>query len=380
VTASKSISWIAIITMVAACLPLLGTHIIVKEAVNIIDEVSAVPHGYQANIYALHFDENASDQKHVVVLDAGHGGHDPGCLGAHSKEKDIALSIALRLGEALTTAHPEVEIIYTRKKDKFVPLHKRIAIANERKADVFISIHCNYVGNPNICGSETYVMGLHRAEENLNVAKRENAVVLMEEDFHSNYEGYDPNSPVGHILLSTIQNIHLDNSIMLAAEVETTLAARKRYKSRGVKQAGFVVLRQATMPSILVEAGFLSNAKEEQYLMSDTGQTDIANSLLTSLRSYLRLTEGSAADGQAETSTEPTSDIRQPYTIQLGVYSNPDNPKVLKQVLPLGKPNITAIGDVYRYTMGRYSSRSAAETALFSIHALGLTDAYIRQL
>jgi len=168
----------------------------------------------------------------------------------------------------------------------FIPLHERIGLANEKNADLFISIHCNYVGNPNVCGTETFVMGLHKAEENLNVAKRENSSVLLESEYETHYEGYDPNSPIGHILLSMIQNVFLDNSIKVASHVEDELIDRKRTKSRGVKQAGFVVLKQATMPSILVETGFLSNPKEEKYLLSDSGQMEMANGISNGVLKY----------------------------------------------------------------------------------------------
>jgi len=260
---------------------------ILNSHISIIDE--AIDHEHAqliTNIYSYEFVENAKDGRMVVVVDAGHGGHDPGTHGKNSKEKDIALKIALKLGKSLKSSSQNVEVIYTRTKDVFIPLRDRIGLANDKKADLFISIHCNYVGNPHVCGTETFVMGLHKAEENLQVAKRENSSILLESQYETHYEGYDPNSPVGHILLSMIQNVFLDNSIDVASSIENQLVARKRTKSRGVKQAGFVVLKQATMPSVLVETGFLSNPKEEKYLLSESGQNEMANGIAKGVYKY----------------------------------------------------------------------------------------------
>ena len=223
-----------------------------------------------------------------VVIDAGHGGKDSGCRGRYGLEKNIALNIALQLGSLIEYHHPEVEVIYTRKEDVFIPLFKRIDIANKNEADLFISIHCNSIAHKNTRGSETYVMGLHRAEENLAVAKRENSSILFEKDYQKNYDGYDPQSTEGHIILSMFQNAYLDQSIQFANLVETSFTKRTPLNSRGVKQAGFVVLRQATMPSVLIEAGFLSHSKEEKYLLSTKGQNEIADAIVKAFTDYKR--------------------------------------------------------------------------------------------
>lgn len=221
----------------------------------------------------------------TVVIDAGHGGHDPGCLGSFSQEKNIALAIAKNVAIFIATQFPEIKVIMTRDDDFFVPLHERTAIANQNNADLFISIHCNFMpGNTNTKGSETYVMGLHTAEHNLSVAKRENAAILLEEDYQSNYD-FDPNSPEAHILLSMFQNAHLDHSILLAERVESAFKNDNR-KSRGVRQAGFYVLKATTMPSILIEAGFLSNREEETYLNTPEGQESVALSILNAFVAY----------------------------------------------------------------------------------------------
>ncbi|MCB0688117.1 MAG: N-acetylmuramoyl-L-alanine amidase, partial [Saprospiraceae bacterium] len=199
-----------------------------------------------------------SDGVKKVVLDAGHGGKDGGCSGKNSKEKDIALDITLRVGQLIKKHHPDVEVIYTRKMDEFIPLHERAAIANRNEADIFISIHCNTTAKRNSAlGTETFVMGLHRAEDNLMVAKRENSVITQENNYEQHYDGYDPNSDEGHIMLSMYQNAFLDQSIALANLIEEEFKNHGQRVSRGVKQAGFLVLRNTVMPSVLIEAGFL---------------------------------------------------------------------------------------------------------------------------
>ncbi len=228
----------------------------------------------------------------TVVIDPGHGGHDPGCLGGHSREKHLALAIGLKLAQEMRLHYPDLNVILTRDSDVFIPLHERAAIANRNDADLFISIHCNYMpGSSATKGSETYVMGLHTAEHNLKVAKRENAAILLEENYEANYD-YDPNSPEGHIMLNMFQSAYLEQSILFAEKVEGHFAKANR-KSRGVKQAGFVVLKETTMPSVLVETGFLSNRSEEAYLMTPQGQAVVAGAMLAAFEDYRRQVENS---------------------------------------------------------------------------------------
>ena len=221
-----------------------------------------------------------------VVIDAGHGGKDPGALGRKSKEKDLALSIALKTGEYINQHLPEVEVIYTRKSDKFVELHRRAEIANSNNADLFISIHCNANQSSQPYGSETYVMGLHKSQANLEVAKKENSAILLEENYRKEYDGFDPNSDEGYISLSLLQNEHLDQSIKMADLVQEQFRERVGRRDRSVRQAGFLVLYQTTMPGILVETGFLSNPKEERFLKSEKGQVYIASAIFRAFRSY----------------------------------------------------------------------------------------------
>jgi N-acetylmuramoyl-L-alanine amidase len=227
----------------------------------------------------------------TIVIDAGHGGQDPGCQYFGSKEKDITLKIALELGKKLEAALPDVKIIYTRKTDKFIGLFDRAAIANRNNADLFISIHCNSNPKSEISGSETYVMGLHKATSNLDVAKRENDVITLEENYIERYEGFDPNSPESHIYFSMFQNAYIEQSIKLASIIENHLPKNSSLNSRGVKQAGFLVLWQTKMPSVLVEVGFLSNRKDHEFLSSTEGIQSIAKNITNAILEYKRTLE-----------------------------------------------------------------------------------------
>jgi N-acetylmuramoyl-L-alanine amidase len=225
----------------------------------------------------------------TVVIDAGHGGKDPGCIG-HGKdvfEKDIALSIALKIGQMLKDS-VNTKVVYTRSTDKFVELWERAAIANKNSADVFISIHCNASNSVTAHGSETFVMGLHKNEGNLNVSKRENSAILLEEDYEKNeeYAGFDPNSPEAHILFSLYQNAFRNQSLQVASSVQQNIAKKELRKNLGVKEAGFLVLWKTAMPSILVETGFLTNPDDKMFLRSDHGQKQLAHSVMLAVKDY----------------------------------------------------------------------------------------------
>lgn len=224
-----------------------------------------------------------------VVIDAGHGGKDPGVVGRRLKEKDIVLSIALQLGKLIKEQHSEVEIVYTRDKDVFIPLDERSAIANKCNANLFISIHANGVQNKRNAGargSETYIMGLHRSADNMEVAQRENAVISYERDYETKYEGFDPNSPESYIIFSLMQYAYFDQSLAFAGMVQEQLPLSPITKSRGVQQAGFLVLWQTTMPSVLIEVGFLSNPTEESLLAKAETRNDIARRIATAFSNY----------------------------------------------------------------------------------------------
>ncbi|MCU0422843.1 MAG: N-acetylmuramoyl-L-alanine amidase [Bacteroidia bacterium] len=221
----------------------------------------------------------------TVAIDAGHGGHDAGCSYGGAKEKDVTLAIALKLGKAIEKIMPDVTVIYTRAKDEFIELHERAGIANRKNAHLFISIHCNANKKTEVFGTETFSMGLHKSDGNLEVAKRENEVILLEKDYQEKYEGFDPNSPEAHIYFSFLQSAYLEQSLKLAAKVEQHFMDVKR-SSRGVKQAGLMVLWKSKMPSVLIETGFLSNAKERAYLTGEQGQDELANAIANAVKEY----------------------------------------------------------------------------------------------
>ncbi|MDR3297129.1 MAG: N-acetylmuramoyl-L-alanine amidase [Prevotellaceae bacterium] len=225
----------------------------------------------------------------TVVLDPGHGNPDLGARGLFSYEKDIVLSIAKKLGQKIVKAHPDIEIVYTRTIDTFIPLDDRGTIANRVNADLFISIHANANPKKAPSGTETYVMGLEKTDKNMDVAMSENAVILFEDNYEARYEGYDPNSPESFIMFSFMQNAHLEQSLSFASHVEDMFAHRFKRKSRGVKQGPFLVLWKTTMPSVLIETGFISNAEEEKYLNSEEGQNEIAEAILLALGEYKEL-------------------------------------------------------------------------------------------
>jgi N-acetylmuramoyl-L-alanine amidase len=232
--------------------------------------------------------------KFKVVLDAGHGGKDPGNRGGGYFEKDIALSIVLKIGKELEK-NPNFEVIYTRDKDVFVPLVDRAKIANKAKADLFISVHCN-AHSSQAFGTETFVLGLRRSNDNFEVAKKENSVIFLEEDYEVTYNGFDPNSPESYIGLALMQEEFLDQSILLADYVQKKFTYDLKRNNRGVKQDVFLVLRETVMPSVLIETGFLTNREEGAYLNSANGQTRMAEAIAAAVKEYSQTINMAALD------------------------------------------------------------------------------------
>lgn len=273
----------------------------------------------------------------TIVIDAGHGGKDPGAIGAKgTQEKNVALAVALKLGEYIEKNYPNVKVVYTRKTDVFLELHERAEIANKNKADLFIAVHCNSNNNPDAYGSSTYVLGLHRSEANLEVAKRENSVILLEEDRDKNYE-FDPNTPEGHIIMSMKQNAFLDQSIDFASKIENQMENGARRKSMGVKQAGFYVLYKTAMPSLLAEIGFISNPEEEKFLASEKGQDQIANALYGAFKDYKTFME--KGEGDAATNVPaPAEEVKvvqpevKPEPVEEKKETQPEPPKEVAPV------------------------------------------------
>lgn len=228
-----------------------------------------------------------NEKKFTVVLDAGHGGHDPGAIGRRGKEKNINLSVALKLGRLIEDNCPDTKVVYTRKKDVFLPLHKRAEIANNAKANLFISIHTNAIAarNSHIRGTETYTLGLHKTQENLEVAKKENAVILIEDDYKQRYAGFNPNSSESYIIFEFMQDKNMAQSVDFATLIQRHFKRCNRV-DKGVHQAGFLVLRETSMPSVLIELGYISNPSEEIYLLSDNGSSNLANAIYNAFLNY----------------------------------------------------------------------------------------------
>lgn len=320
----------------------------------------------------------------VVVIDPGHGGKDWGAAVGSAKEKDIVLDIALKLGNQIKTKYPEVTIIYTRSKDVFIPLNQRANVANSNKADLFISIHVNAVEQKWVNGTETFVLGNHRSDDNLNVAKKENSVILLEDNYNTTYEGFDPNSPESYIMFELVQDEYLEQSVMFASGIQKQFKEQIQRNDRSVRQAGFLVLRQTTMPSVLIETGFLSNTEERNYLVSETGKTKLSEAIFSAFEIYKdKIEENSSfnllagiseADGKEikeektlektavetdQSSTTNDSDIH--FSIQIMALKNklettPDNFKGEKNIYMIESKKIN------RYYSGKFKTLEAAET------------------
>ncbi len=329
-----------------------------------------------------------------VVIDPGHGGKDPGCHGKDSKEKEIALAIGLDLGKKLRAAYPDLEVIFTRETDVFIPLNERAAIANRNKADLFISIHCNYISVRNrATGTETYVLGLHRAEDNLDVAKRENAAILLEDNYEKTYDGFDPYSVEGHIILSMFQNAHLEQSIQFATHVESVVKRMSDLPSRGVKQAGFLVLRETTMPSVLIETGFLSTDLDEAYLTKKENQQEMASCILKAFSQYKKEVEDAEPAPVADATTEVKDTTDEPKTG--GTHgqgaSSSNGPDIIYRIQiaastkssvdsryqSLEDLEILKEDDLYKFLVGRFTTPEAARPRLDALKSNGFNGAFI---
>lgn len=292
----------------------------------------------------------------TVVIDAGHGGKDPGCHGELYKEKDIALAVSLKLGKFIEDNFKDVKVIFTRKTDVFVELNERAEIANRNNADLFICVHCNSAcvydkkTHKDICneeahGSETYIMGVHKDAGNLAVAKRENQSILLENDYKKNYGGFDPNSDEANIIFTFYQNVFRNQSLNLAAKIQECYKQKAGRNDKGVQQAGFLVLWKTAMPSLLTELGFLTNRKEEKFLGSDKGQNFMASSIFRAFRMYKNDVEGTNVkyndDFERSDSYRPekdTDDVKKEVKIQ---------DTIRKQSLPLDEKKEHSIPETH---------------------------------
>lgn len=310
-----------------------------------------------------------TEGKWIIVIDAGHGGKDPGALGSFSMEKNINLAVALKTGEYLQENLKNVKVVYTRNDDSTVDLKERPKIANKNNADLFISIHSNWAKSKNVTGAETYIMGLAKDEANLEVAMKENEVMLLEDNYSTKYQGFDPKSPESYIIFTLMQNLYQKQSTDLASKIQSQFSERVNRNDRGVQQAGFWVLFNTTMPAVLIETGFITNLDEEKYLNSAEGQDYLASAIYRACREYITDIDsksGISADASRENvsktnreSVVPDSSNELLFMIQ--VYSSgtrtemkPENFNGLKDILEIhSEPR-------YRYATGRFTDYSEA--------------------
>lgn len=347
--------------------------------------------GMQMIIYAQHKD------KFTVVLDAGHGGKDPGAVANQVKEKDVTLSVVLKVGQ-LIGKHKDVEVVYTRKTDKTLELDQRPKIANKSKANVFVSVHCNSVESKSGAakGTETFVLGVSRDKHNMEVAKRENSVIFLEENYQEKYQGYDPNNPESVVGLMLLQDEYKNQSILLASAIQKDFTNRLKRTDRGVKQAGFLVLRDCAMPSILVEVGFLTNKEEANYLKSEKGQDELAKSIANAIinykndhYSYSEATEVVSNNTISSEVSEPKSKNKTTtksksstttkgvhFKVQIATSTNDLEAKSqnFKGLKPISK---SKEGKLFRYYYGDVTDYKTAQELLKAAKNKGYTDAYI---
>ena len=310
----------------------------------------------------------AQNKLRKVVIDAGHGGYDPGAVNGKTYEKNIALSIALKTGKYIEENLPDVEVIYTRKTDKFVKLHERAQIANNSKADFFISIHCNANNSSRIYGTETYVMGLHKTNANLEVAKLENAAILKEEDYNDMYEGFDPNNDEDYITLTFFQNAYLDQSIILASKVQDQFRERVNLRDRGVFQAGFWVLYKTAMPGILVETGYLSNASDEKFLRTEKGQVYIASAIYRAVKEYkAELEDTDKRAPVPDVSKSKVPEKEKPNIIFKVQFASSKKSKSTSKFKGVSDVKEYTHNGYYKYTTGSTRSISEAEELMHNI-------------
>ena len=325
----------------------------------------------------------AQKQKYTVVLDAGHGGHDPGNVGNGYREKIIALKVVKAVGEQLKN-RKDIKVVYTREGDVFVDLWKRGEIANKVKADLFVSIHCNS-HTSSVSGTESFVLGLNSSGKNLEVAKKENAVILLEDNYKERYKGFDPNSPESVIGLSIMQEENLDKSLALAASVQQNFTQNLKRRSRGVKQAGFVVLYQTYMPSILVELGFLTNKNEGKYLNSKKGQQEMAGAITKAIEKYFDqikintvVVDDVVAIDNKESIQEKKIQEKEDVLFKIQIASSKKRIKT-KSYNFKGLKNVerVKVGNYFKYYYGVTSDYDGVKKSLEKAKKKGYTSAFI---
>ena len=323
-----------------------------------------------------------NDKPFTVVIDAGHGGKDPGNRGNNYYEKKIVLNIALKTG-TLLKKEKGVKVVYTRTSDRYITLNGRANIANKAKADLFISIHCD-AHNSNAYGAGTFVLGLHRNQDNFRIAQKENAVIFLEDNYEQEYDGFDPNNPESVISLVLMQEDYLNQSIEAANYIQQSFVNNLKRKNRTVKQAGFLVLRNTYMPSVLVETGFLTNAKEGAYLNSKRGQSEISRAIANAVMKYKSSLDGTLFTGlvmdnepKQSTATLQKSTPAVSYRIQIAASTKKMETKSFNFK---GLNPITRIkkGSLFRYYYGNFATYKAANAAVANVLAKGYKGAYVK--
>ena len=328
----------------------------------------------------------------TIVIDPGHGGKDSGTLGTKRfkiYEKHVALSVSLKLGNYIAEAFPDVKIIYTRDTDVFLELNERTEIANKSNADLFISIHCDGFTNPKPSGASVFVMGMSKLKANMDVAMRENSAIYLEDNYQQKYDGFDPKSAESYIVFSLMQNTYLNQSLQIAEEVESEFSNRANRKSRGVKQAPFYVISRTNMPSILVECGFLTNPKEEEFLHSDLGQDYIASAIFRAFRSYkqnieiqaetineksVKLVDSLKKEAVVLKTNKIKNDLNLLYKVQIGTFlrSMLNN----KQFTDLNAEE-EKINGTFKYFVDAGNSKKEADRLKINLRNLGFKGAFI---
>ncbi len=327
----------------------------------------------------------------TVVIDPGHGGKDPGAVAKTKlQEKDVVLDVSLQLGELISARFPKVKVVYTRSTDVFIGLSKRAKIANEAGADLFISIHSNAAENTAAKGFESFVLGLHKSEAALEVAKWENSSILMEEDHEQKYESFDPNDPDAYIALSLRQNAFLDQSLKLAHLFQKNCVGDLKRPDRGVKQAGFLVLYKTTMPSVLVELGFLSNLEEEKFLASKEGRSSMAKELFDAFETYKeqndKVDETLKSDSEGEVKVVnvknnqnlDVSEEKQSIVFSVQIATSKTKLE-LKSFNFNGMKDVDRIesGNKFKYIVGKYNSIEEAKSRQTEVRKIGYESAFV---
>ena len=339
----------------------------------------------------LSFSTNVNAQKRnstfVLVLDAGHGGHDSGARGVVDLEKNIALDVTLKVGKLVKDYFKDdIKVIYTRTDDTFVELYERANIANRNHADFFLSIHCNSA-RPGAYGTETFALGSDpkRANSNLSVVKKENSVILLEDNHKEKYENFDPNSPESLIGLTLMQNTHLENSLIMAKAIEDNYINKDKRFSRGVKQDGFIVLWRTAMPSVLTEIGFITNPEEGRYLASEEGKNKTAESIFNAIKEYKKrwdLIRG--YNNNYEPKKQEAKELAEPEKPVVGkvfkiqfLVSRRSFRKGAPQLKGLDNVEVVKTGDLYKYYYGSTSFESKRDANLRKVKSRGFPDALI---